>query len=319
MRLPFRKPAAVTVSDAPAGSGAPDLDEFLDAPRPKPWKRWLKIAAIVLVVALLALGVAQCFKPTPEGVLLTKPATRGDLTVTVTATGQLRPTNEVEVGSEASGIVTAVFVDNNDRVVKGQPLARVDTERLDDAITTNRAALNLAVAQVDQAEATAQASAANLNRLEEVYRLSGGKVPSKVELDNARADRARTVAAVRGAEAQVVQAPRPAVVGPDLASARQHLLARDRCGVEPPDRPGPDGRRLLPGSRAVHHRGGPGHHEAGGAGGRGRRGPGVRRPARDLHRRRLSRPALPRAGRAGGTWARTGRARRRPPHRPTRW
>ena len=202
MRLPFRKPAAVTVGD-PA---SPDLDEFLDAPRPRPWKRWLKIAGVVLVVALLALGVSQCFKPTPEGVYILKPVTRGDLTVTVTATGTLKPTNEVQVGSEQSGIVTAVFADNNDRVAKGQPLARLDTSRLTDTITQNQAALRLAGAQVDQAKATAQASASSLARLETVYKLSGGKVPSATELDNARAERARTVAAVAQAEASVAQA-----------------------------------------------------------------------------------------------------------------
>ena len=204
MRLPFRRRAAA-IDGAPV-SGDPDLNEFLDAPRPKPWKRWLKIGAIVLFVALLVLGVAQCFKPKPEGLLIMKPVTRGDLTVTVSATGTLKPTNEVQVGSEQSGIVTAVFADNNDRVTKGQPLARLDTSRLTDAITQNQAALNLARAQVDQAKATAQASASSLARLENVYKLSGGKVPSQTELDNARADRARTVAAVRQAEASVVQA-----------------------------------------------------------------------------------------------------------------
>lgn len=202
MKLPFRRRAALA-GETSAGT---DLNEFLDAPRPKPWKRWLTIGLLVLFVALLALGVSRCFAPAPEGLYIMKPVTRGDLTVTVSATGTLRPTNEVQVGSEQSGIVTAVFADNNDRVVKGQPLARLDTSRLTDAITQNQAALNLARAQVDQAKATAQASASSLARLEDVYRLSGGKVPSQTELDNARADRARTLAAVRQAEASVAQA-----------------------------------------------------------------------------------------------------------------
>ena len=207
MRLPFRRrPATTATVDGPTAVDTVDLNEFLDAPRARPWKRWLKIGGIVLVVALLVLGVSQCFKPTPTGLYVLKPVTRGDLTVTVSATGTLKPTNEVQVGSEQSGIVTAVFADNNDRVTKGQPLARLDTSRLTDAITQNRAALNLAGAQVDQAKATATASASSLARLENVYRLSGGKVPSQTELDNARADRARTVAAVRQAEAGVAQA-----------------------------------------------------------------------------------------------------------------
>jgi HlyD family secretion protein len=46
--------------------------------------------------------------------------------VTVTATGNLAPTNEVEVGSELSGIVRTVAVDFNARVTVGQPLAHLD-------------------------------------------------------------------------------------------------------------------------------------------------------------------------------------------------
>ncbi len=203
MRSPFRRRAAAA---APAGDADVDLDAFLDAPAPSRRRRWIKWGLVALGVVLLALLARSCVQPAPTGEYLTKPAVRGDLTVTVSATGTLKPTNEVQVGSEQSGIVTAVFADNNDRVQKGQPLARLDTSRLTDTITQNRAALNLARAQVDQAKATAQASASSLARLETVYKLSGGKVPSLTELDNARADRARTVAAVRQAEAGVVQA-----------------------------------------------------------------------------------------------------------------
>ena len=202
MRLPFRRRTA-TATDALADA---DLDEFLDAPRPSRRRTWIKWGLVAVGVVLLALLVRSCAQPAATGEYLTKPAARGDLTVTVSATGTLKPTNEVQVGSEQSGIVTAVFADNNDRVSKGQPLARLDISRLTDTITQNRAALNLARAQVDQAKATAQASASSLARLENVYKLSGGKVPSLTELDNARADRARTVAAVRAAEASVVQA-----------------------------------------------------------------------------------------------------------------
>ena len=56
----------------------------------------------------------------------TEPATVGTLVVTVSATGNLQPTNKVDVGSELSGIVDEVLVDDNDRVKKGQVLARLD-------------------------------------------------------------------------------------------------------------------------------------------------------------------------------------------------
>lgn len=183
-----------------------DLDDFLGVTPPSKRKKYMKWGAIIVALLLLVLLVSRCVAPKPQGEYLTVAALRSDLTVTVTATGTLKPTNEVQVGSEQSGIMTQVFVDNNDRVTRGQAIARLDTSRLNDAIIQSRAALNLATAQVDQTRATAQASQSNLLRLEDVYRLSGGKVPSKTELDNARADRARTVAAVRQAQASVVQA-----------------------------------------------------------------------------------------------------------------
>src|SRR5690606_33098083 len=93
-----------------------------------------------------------------------------------------------------------------DRVVKGQPLARLDTSRLRDTIVQNEAALASAQAQVAQAEASAVQARANLARLEEVHRLSGGKVPSQTELDTGRAENLRAQAGVRAAQAQVAQA-----------------------------------------------------------------------------------------------------------------
>src|SRR6187397_2379994 len=57
---------------------------------------------------------------------------RGDLTVTVSATGNVQPTNEVDVGSELSGIIESVLVEENDRVKRGQVLAQLDVSRLRD-------------------------------------------------------------------------------------------------------------------------------------------------------------------------------------------
>jgi HlyD family secretion protein len=182
-----------------------NLNEFLGTPARPWWKRWLKwiIGAVVLVA--LALLLSRCvFGGEGETQYSSEEVQRGNLTVTVSATGKLAPTNQVQVGSELSGLVETVSVDVNDRVVKGQPLAVLDTSRLDDAITQSRAALNAALATVAQNQATVAQSQANLARLEEVSRLSGGKVPSKVELETARADVQRAVAGLRSAQANVV-------------------------------------------------------------------------------------------------------------------
>lgn len=60
----------------------------------------------------------------------TEPVTVDDLVVTVTSTGTLQPTNEVDVGSELSGNIEEVLVDFNDQVTVGQVLARMDVSKL---------------------------------------------------------------------------------------------------------------------------------------------------------------------------------------------
>lgn len=190
-----------------ANDSTQNLDEFLGTPARPWWRRWLKWIVIAIVVIGLGLLLTRCvFGGATATQYSTEEAERGNLTVTVSATGKLAPTNQVQVGSELSGLIETVSVDVNDRVVKGQPLAVLDTSQLDDEITQGRAQLNANQAQVAQAQATVAESQAQLSRLEEVSRLSGGRVPANVEMEQARAAVQRAVAAVRAAQAQVVSA-----------------------------------------------------------------------------------------------------------------
>ncbi|MEA3065440.1 MAG: HlyD family secretion protein [Sphingomonadales bacterium] len=202
------------MNDSPSSTAAPgtavppppNLDEFLGAPARPLWqRRGVMIAGVALLLVAILL-LSRCFAGSAEAGYATEEVRRGDLTVTISATGNLLPTNQVEIGSEQSGLITDVFVDNNDQVTKGQPLARLDTSRLRDTIIQNEAALAAAQAQVAQANATAVQARANLARLEQVWRVSGHKVPSLVELDTGRAEHQRAIAGVRAAQAQVTQA-----------------------------------------------------------------------------------------------------------------
>lgn len=193
-------------TDPNAKSDKEELGEFLGAPVAKPWyRRPIFIVGIVVLLALIFL-LARCFTGSGEGGYATETVRRGNLQVTVTATGNLQPTHEVQVGSEQSGLVTQVFVDNNDRVTQGQALARLDTSRLQDAMTQARAGLASAQAEVATAAATLAQNRADLARQEEVYRVSNGRVPSRTELDAARATYQRGLAGVRAAQAGVTQA-----------------------------------------------------------------------------------------------------------------
>jgi HlyD family secretion protein len=124
----------------------------------------------------------------------------------VSATGNLAPTNKVDVGSELSGLVETVLAQENDRVKKGQILAQLDVSKLQDEITKSEAALASSQAKLAQAEATLNQDRVSLDRDREVSRLSGGKVPSKTEMESAEAALARAEADVRSAQADVNQA-----------------------------------------------------------------------------------------------------------------
>jgi HlyD family secretion protein len=131
---------------------------------------------------------------------------RGNLTVTVTANGTLQPTRSVNVGSELSGTVARVLVDINDRVKRGQVLVELDTAKLRDQISRSRATLASNQAKVAQAVATVKEARGNLARMQEVQRLSGGKVPSQAELETAQATLERALADEAAARAAVADA-----------------------------------------------------------------------------------------------------------------
>jgi HlyD family secretion protein len=136
----------------------------------------------------------------------TVPAARGNLTLTVTANGTIQPTRSINIGSELSGTVLKVNVDVNDKIKKGDVLVELDTAKLHDQILRSGAALTAAHAKVTQTAATIKEATATMSRLDEVATLSGGKVPSKTELDTARAILARAEADDASAHAGVKDA-----------------------------------------------------------------------------------------------------------------
>jgi HlyD family secretion protein len=188
---------ASNASNAKNASTATDIATLLDEPARRAW--WLRwpFWATVGAVALAVAGMAYWREEKASAaapVYATAVVGRGNLTLNVTANGTVQPTRSVSIGSELSGTVLKVNVDVNDRVRKGQVLVELDTAKLRDQVARSKAALASAVSKVAQAAATTKEAQGNFARLEEVARLSGGKVPSKAELDTGRATRDRALA-----------------------------------------------------------------------------------------------------------------------------
>ncbi|MCK5622975.1 MAG: efflux RND transporter periplasmic adaptor subunit, partial [Alphaproteobacteria bacterium] len=167
--------------------------------------RWSIFGLSGLVLAALVVWYLSAGKDDGGAAYVTAPVERRDLVVTVTATGTLEPTNEVEVSSELSGMIRWVFVDNNDPVDEGQILAELDTDKLEAQVTRARAALTAAKARVKEAEAAFAEARRNFQRYSELARK---KVVSEHELDVARATYKRAMASLESvtADVQVAQA-----------------------------------------------------------------------------------------------------------------
>src|SRR4029450_11308627 len=88
---------------------------------------WMWVLAIV-VVAAAATAVGLRVRRAAAPACVMDSVRQAPLRVTVTATGTLQPTNQVDVGSEVSGIIDKVFVDFNDSVTQGQVIAQLDTQ-----------------------------------------------------------------------------------------------------------------------------------------------------------------------------------------------
>ncbi len=115
---------------------------------------WLWISIVVVVVLVGAgAGIAHLASGTRLDPNKIGKVSRGDVAKSVVATGKITPITQVEVKSKASGIVQQLFVDINNVVRKGQPLAQLDQQEISDQVAAQRAQLAAQQANVTNFEA----------------------------------------------------------------------------------------------------------------------------------------------------------------------
>ena len=175
-------------------SSTPGLREALA----RRWKAWLIVAVLAVAAAV---SVYALFGRSSNIVrYVTEPVTRSDLHVTVTATGSIQPTSQVEVSSELSGTIRRVFVDYNSMVKAGQVVAELDTDKFMANLDSSRAKLNAAKASVATAEVTVGEMTREYARKKT---LAAAKYVSPQDLETAKAIYDRAVAALISAKAEV--------------------------------------------------------------------------------------------------------------------
>lgn len=170
---------------------------------------WYVRAAMAAVVAAAAAGGWYYWKvcAVPDAVsFVTQEAVRGDLSVTVTADGTLNPMRTVTLGSELSGIVREVLVDVNDKVAVNQTVIELDTRNLEAKVASAEAALMSARASLSESQATLKEAELRLKRMQELNRLSEGRMPSATELEQQQAAVATAQASVEVSRSQIADA-----------------------------------------------------------------------------------------------------------------
>ena len=164
-----------------------------------------KIGISVAVIAVLGLGWhfwSQRKADAAEGGYRTETVQRGDIRVAISSTGTLSAISTITVGSQISGLVTAVLVDFNSQVRKGDVLAKIDPSTYQAQIEQGSAQIASAQAQLRQAQASL------LNATQDFQRKSGlatDKLIARSDLDLARSTLDQAQAQVASAQAQIRQ------------------------------------------------------------------------------------------------------------------
>ncbi len=147
-------------------------------------KRKWKILVLILLLLLVAGGVFASIQYSQRGIVTvqTGKVSRQDLASIVTASGEVKPRNYINIGANAMGPLTAIFVKEGDHVRKGQILASVEAIQPGADVNAQKASVNAALADSSASEAGLVASDESIKAAEATL------VHDKADLDQKKAD-----------------------------------------------------------------------------------------------------------------------------------
>ncbi|KJU83286.1 hemolysin D [Candidatus Magnetobacterium bavaricum] len=163
-----------------------------------------KIAVFVLILICVAGGTYFVINRNKGDVprFRTEKLTRGDITSTVTSSGTLNAVTMVNVGTQVSGIIQALYVDFNSPVKKGQLIARIDPALFVSQVDQARANLYVSQANLKKAEATLLDTKRTLGRNDELLKRD---LIAQAARDTAATNYDTAAAQVDAAKAQIAQ------------------------------------------------------------------------------------------------------------------
>jgi HlyD family secretion protein len=156
----------------------------------------------LLLLALAGVGFYLLFGRSEPVSYRTAKVQRGDIVSTVSATGNLAAVINVQVGTQVSGTIRKIYVDYNSPVQKNQAIAQIDPAIFEAQVEQALGNYQAAVANVQKAKVTLEDTQRTLARDRQL--IAQDFIP-RAELDTAQTAHDGAVAAVRAAEAAVVQ------------------------------------------------------------------------------------------------------------------
>lgn len=200
------------------------------------WVKRHPVITGILALLLLLIGTSFAFSGGRIYEYVEEEVSRGEVTRVVSASGTLRALNTINVGAEVSGQITAVYVDFNSSVEKGQLLAQIDPTRPRAAVTQARAQVDLARASLAQAEAAISRARTDVEVQEREF-ARRAELAEKGFVSSAGKDQAENLLAaaktsLRTAQAQAQSAR--AQIAQSLASLRSAELDLSRTRIIAP-------------------------------------------------------------------------------------
>jgi HlyD family secretion protein len=131
-------------------------------------KRKWKVLIIVSALLIAGIGVYASTVYSKRGVVTvqTGKVVRGDLTSLVTASGEVKPKNYINIGANAMGTITDLLVKEGDHVRKGQLLAKIEDVQSEADVQAQKATISSAEADSAASEAAVRSSDENINTLQ---------------------------------------------------------------------------------------------------------------------------------------------------------
>src|SRR5579859_5843923 len=129
-------------------------------------KAWKKIAIGAGVSVLLAIIVGITVHQSSKNVVTvqTGKVQRQDLATVVSASGEIRPKIYVNIGANAFGKITHLYVKEGDHVKRGQLLAQLENVQSSSAVAAQRASLQTSQVDVVAADANYRRAVADAER-----------------------------------------------------------------------------------------------------------------------------------------------------------